>query len=770
WGGDDEDAEAEAEDKEGLEEKKEERVPVVVPPRKSSIAMIEGEGGMAMLIGRKVDENVGVQLEGIAESVTSVSDPEMEGRPSTPVTEVKPDPMNVTPEPSTAAPTPALTPATTAASSAAPSPARTPAQAGTSSSTEEGLEEEPAGDSTEPPFPYRLGPLIGQGAFGKVFLGLNIATGEFMAVKQVVLGAPGDAQKKKREDALRREIELLKELDDENVVRYLGSEITQTHFNVFLEYISGGSISSVLARCGKFNDHIVQCLTLQILWGLEYLHERSIIHRDIKGANILVDTDGCVKISDFGISKKNEYRMAYQRVTRMSMQGSIPWMAPEVAKGKGYGAKVDVWSLGCLVLEMLTGLHPWHKVRGNVIYLLGTGHSPPVPDTLSDSARDFLGKCFTIDPEARPTATELLEHEFVDVDLETFGFAGWKEEKIREMEAAGVGTMLSGGSEETSDESGTSGMRSGVTTGVGGASGLGATTGVADGDEDEEEGTAEGHGRDEGTSVGNGSDAWSLGAGRDSSSGEGSSGDGTGTGTGTGTGLGSGEDHLLPPEGPVPLVPRSPLSAKTPRVTWDTLDTITESTVSSMIDASEKSSEQSNNPSISIDLPTSPPLRSPKAENKPPSLPLPRSPTSPHAFTSPPVSPKSPARYNHPTSPHYAYPPPTLPLPPTPTPPQLPPVSISPLRMNLPSRSNPTSPTTPIWAAEDPGFSRSVPVSHGFLSLPRGRSDSDPMRRADVGMFGRRGSDAGVRDRSRDRVVREGELVRDVLKAFEKHF
>ncbi|KAJ3005302.1 ATP binding [Thoreauomyces humboldtii] len=319
-----------------------------------------------------------------------------------------------------------------------------------------------AADSSSPttpvsptPIRFELGKLIGQGAFGKVFIGLNVESGELMAVKQVeraILadGGKNDPAKKKREDALRREIDFLKELEHEHIVQYLGSEITETCFNVFLEYISGGSISSCLNRYGAFEEHIVKCMTAQILCGLEYLHERSIIHRDIKGANILVDADGVVKISDFGISKKNEYREAYHRVTRMSMQGSIPWMAPEVARGKGYSAKVDIWSLGCLVLEMLTSQTPWHKARGNVIYLLGTGNAPPLPGTLTATSRLFIEQCFKIDPETRPTATTLLGDVFTDVENPLdYDFRSWVERASevraqKERDGVGTGTSMTG--------------------------------------------------------------------------------------------------------------------------------------------------------------------------------------------------------------------------------------------------------------------------------------------------------------------------------------
>jgi len=113
--------------------------------------------------------------------------------------------------------------------------------------------------------------------------------------------------------------------------------------------------------------------------------------------------------------------MAYKWNSRMSVQGSVYWMAPEVIKGKGYSAKVDIWSLGCLALEMFTGQHPWSQFQDQTAALYRLGQPDPrpfVPNFISAAGQDFLDKCFTLDPELRPTAAELLDHEFCILDEE----------------------------------------------------------------------------------------------------------------------------------------------------------------------------------------------------------------------------------------------------------------------------------------------------------------------------------------------------------------
>lgn len=272
-------------------------------------------------------------------------------------------------------------------------------------------------------FQIGRGQLIGKGSYGRVYLGINLTTGDFLAVKQVEVNqkAAGQDKDKMKEmvSALDQEIDTMQHLEHPNIVQYLGCERKEYSISIFLEYISGGSVGSCLRKHGKFEESLVSSLTRQTLAGLAYLHQEGVLHRDLKADNILLDIDGTCKISDFGISKKTDN--IYGNDVTNSMQGSVFWMAPEVirSQGQGYSAKVDIWSLGCVVLEMFAGRRPWSKEEAiGAIYKLGSlNQAPPIPDDVSGSisaeAVAFMLDCFTVDPSERPTAATLLrEHPF----------------------------------------------------------------------------------------------------------------------------------------------------------------------------------------------------------------------------------------------------------------------------------------------------------------------------------------------------------------------
>ncbi|KAI4337761.1 hypothetical protein L6164_016137 [Bauhinia variegata] len=255
------------------------------------------------------------------------------------------------------------------------------------------------------------GELLGRGSFGSVYEGIN-ENGLFFAVKEVSLLDQG-SQGKQSVLQLEQEIALLNQFEHENIVRYYGTEMTESKLYIFLELVTQGSLLSLYHRY-YLQDSQVSAYTRQILHGLKYLHDRNVIHRDIKCANILVDANGSVKLADFGLAKATKLNDI------KSCRGTAYWMAPEVVRGKdrGYGLPADIWSLGCTVLEMLTRQIPnAHLELVQVLFKIGKGEPPPVPDDLSRDARDFILQCLNVNPNDRPTAAQLLDHSFVKRSL-----------------------------------------------------------------------------------------------------------------------------------------------------------------------------------------------------------------------------------------------------------------------------------------------------------------------------------------------------------------
>ncbi|XP_074309018.1 mitogen-activated protein kinase kinase kinase 3-like [Silene latifolia] len=257
---------------------------------------------------------------------------------------------------------------------------------------------------------WKKGRLLGRGTFGHVYLGFNSEGGHMCAIKEVRI-VSDDQNSRESLKQLNQEINLLSQLSHPNIVRYYGSELGGDTLSVYLEFVSGGSIHKLLQEYGPFKEPVIQNYTRQILAGLAYLHSRKTVHRDIKGANILVDPTGEIKLADFGMAKHITSCAAV-----LSFRGSPYWMAPEVVMNKnGYSLEVDIWSLGCTILEMAMAKPPWSQYEGvAAIFKIGNSKDIPViPDFLSDNAKSFLNLCLQRDPSKRPSASYLLEHPFV---------------------------------------------------------------------------------------------------------------------------------------------------------------------------------------------------------------------------------------------------------------------------------------------------------------------------------------------------------------------
>lgn len=255
---------------------------------------------------------------------------------------------------------------------------------------------------------YMLGDEIGKGAYGRVYKGLDLENGDFVAIKQVSL------ENIAQEDLniIMQEIDLLKNLNHKNIVKYLGSLKTRSHLHIILEYVENGSLANIIKpnKFGPFPESLVAVYIAQVLEGLVYLHEQGVIHRDIKGANILTTKEGLVKLADFGVATK----LTEADVNTHSVVGTPYWMAPEVIEMSGVCAASDIWSVGCTVIELLTCVPPYYELQPMpALFRIVQDERPPIPDSLSPDITDFLRQCFKKDARQRPDAKTLLSHPWI---------------------------------------------------------------------------------------------------------------------------------------------------------------------------------------------------------------------------------------------------------------------------------------------------------------------------------------------------------------------
>ncbi|XP_022089854.1 mitogen-activated protein kinase kinase kinase 4-like [Acanthaster planci] len=265
-------------------------------------------------------------------------------------------------------------------------------------------------------FRWQRGRKIGEGQFGTtVYSCINMDTGETLAMKELRFQRNDHSAIKDIADELKN----FEGIRHASLVRYYGVEIHREELLIFMEYCDEGTIAEV-AKAG-LPEQMVRCYTQEITVAISFLHEHGIVHRDIKGANVFLSSDGHVKLGDFGsaIKLQNAKTMRGELTT---FTGTAAYMAPEVitqtGQGKkGYGRAADIWSLGCVVIEMTTGKRPWHEFDHEfpILFKVGEGAIPLTPDNVSPECKDFLSKCLVPNALDRWTANQLLDHTFVKV-------------------------------------------------------------------------------------------------------------------------------------------------------------------------------------------------------------------------------------------------------------------------------------------------------------------------------------------------------------------
>ena len=289
---------------------------------------------------------------------------------------------------------------------------------------------------------YKYGRLIGQGAFGKVNIGLNILSGRVVAIKSFnkeKLRLNSENMKK-----IMHETNLMQKLNHPNITKILETFEDQKYFLIVMEYINGGNLFSFIKKRRKLSEKISKFLFKQIILGIKHIHSKNIVHRDIKLENVLIDLNNRVKICDFGISVtlKSENELLYDQC------GTPMYMAPEIilcSKKNGYkGFPVDIWSSGIALYIMLSGTLPFNfkkakknKINGNSLNLDNNNNneislssnsnnnnnfelqysivnkSPKHIEKISDEARDLLHGLLNKDPEKRLTIEQILNHPWL---------------------------------------------------------------------------------------------------------------------------------------------------------------------------------------------------------------------------------------------------------------------------------------------------------------------------------------------------------------------
>lgn len=264
---------------------------------------------------------------------------------------------------------------------------------------------------------YQIEEEIGKGSYATVYKAINKQTKEICAIKKMSSSTSEVSQ-------LSTEISTIKECNCKNIVRYLDTAFTTFHVYIMMEYCCGGSVKDVMRQLGRtMKPNQISVIVKDILNGLDYLHTKNRIHRDVKAANILLNSEGIAKLADFGVSEKKSAELDTSKscdsARKSSIIGTPLWLPPEVLnQSPDYGFAIDIWSLGITVIEMADGQPPFSNLKQEAALSEIKNLDQPsptfrAPEEWPASFLNFLALCLNKDPGKRKSANELLGHEII---------------------------------------------------------------------------------------------------------------------------------------------------------------------------------------------------------------------------------------------------------------------------------------------------------------------------------------------------------------------
>ena len=261
---------------------------------------------------------------------------------------------------------------------------------------------------------YKVGDVLGEGAFSVVKLAVNRKTGQKVAVKCI------DRQGLPEEDenSLRQEVAIMKALNHENIVKFIDFFEEKKFFYVVLEYLEGGELFDRIVQKNFYNEKEARDVVKVILNGMKYCHDKGIAHRDMKPENLLLtskEDDSFVKIADFGFAIRGAQKSAL--TTQLGTPG---YVAPEILQNQPYDKSVDMWSIGVITYILLGGYPPFHDDNQKALFKkIKKGEfefHDEYWDCVSAEAKDFISKLIKVNPKERLTCDHAYEHPWLNVD------------------------------------------------------------------------------------------------------------------------------------------------------------------------------------------------------------------------------------------------------------------------------------------------------------------------------------------------------------------